>query len=156
VDALQSIIARLGLEPLPREGGWFRQHYLSPERDSAGRHRESTIHFVISPDGFSALHRLRTAETWIFREGAPIELLVLTPDGDGKVIVLGHDAEKGQQPAASVPGGCWQGARPRGAWAWADCTMSPAWDEREFELGERAELVRRYPAHAEMICALTR
>ena len=156
MDALQSIIDRLGLQPLPREGGWFRQYYLSPERDDKGRPRASAIHFLMSPDGFSALHRLRTDETWAFRDGAPIELLMLTPDGTGRVFRLGNDADAGERRAITVPGGSWQGARPLGTWALADCTMSPGWDEREFELGLRDDLVRQYPAHADLIHALTR
>ena len=156
MEALQSIIDRLRLEPLPVEGGWYRQYFLSPERDPTGRPRASAIHFLMSPDGFSALHRLKTDETWTFRDGAPIELLLLRPDGTGEVIRLGHDTGAGQQPAITVPGGCWQGARPLGAWALADCAMSPAWDEREFEPGRRDDLVRQYPAYASLICSLSR
>lgn len=156
MEALQSIIDRLGLAPLPREGGWFRQYYLSSDQDKLGRARASAIHFLMSPAGFSALHRLQTSETWTYRDGAPIELLVLAADGTGQGVLLGSDASRGQRPAFTVPGGHWQGARPLGAWALADCAMSPAWDEREFELGLRDELVRRYPAHAGLITALTR
>jgi predicted cupin superfamily sugar epimerase len=156
VEALQSIIDRLNLAPLPREGGWFRQYYLSQETDPHGRPRASAIHFLMSPEGFSALHRLRTDETWTFREGAPIELLLLLPDGSGKIVKLGGDAPAGQQPAITVPGGTWQGARTLGSWSLADCAMSPAWDEQEFELGSRGDLLRAYPAHEGLIRGLTR
>jgi predicted cupin superfamily sugar epimerase len=156
VDTLQSIIARLGLEPLPREGGWFRQYYLSPECDGSGRPRASAIHFLMSPAGFSAMHRLKTGETWTFREGDPIELLMIAAEGTGRVVQLGADLSCGQLATIDVPGGWWQGARTLGAWSLADCAMSPAWDEAEFELGARDELVRLYPAHARMIRALTR
>jgi predicted cupin superfamily sugar epimerase len=33
--------------------------------------------------------------------------------------------------------------------------MAPAYDPADFELGERADLLARYPGHAELIRALT-
>lgn len=156
MDRLQSIIDQLGLAPLPHEGGWFRQYHLSPERDAAGRPRASAIHFLMSTEGFSALHRLQTPETWRWREGAAVELLLLGPGAIGRLVVLGPEARRDQVAKFTVPGGVWQGARPRGPWALVDCAMSPAWDEREFELGERTALTRTYPAWAEQIRQLTR
>ncbi len=157
MDEWPKIIDRLGLAPLPREGGWFRQYYLSPERDAAGRARASAIHFLMTPVGFSALHRLRTPETWTWREGAAVELLLLGPGaGAGRIARLGPEAARGEVPAVTVSGGVWQGARPLGAWALVDCAMSPAWEAAEFELGSRAELERAFPAWAEQIRRLTR
>lgn len=156
MDGPQEIIDRWGLEPLPREGGWFRQYHLSPERDATGRPRASAIHFLMSPEGFSALHRLRTPETWRWREGAAAELLLLAPGGAGRAVVLGPDAARGQAREFTVPGGVWQGARTLGAWTLVDCAMSPAWDEREFELGDRAGLEAEHPAWAELIRRLSR
>ena len=34
--------------------------------------------------------------------------------------------------------------------------MAPAWDEREFELGSRADLLREFPAASVWIHGLTR
>jgi len=156
VEALHSVIARLGLEPLPVEGGWFRRYYVSPEVDATGRPRASAIHFVMSPEGFSAMHRLQAPETWTFAEGAPIELLVLAPDGTGQVVRLGPDAAAGHLPSFTVAGRCWQGARTLGSWSRADCAMAPAWVESEFELGSWEELSKQYPAQAPLLRALIR
>ena len=41
-------------------------------------------------------------------------------------------------------------------WTLFGCTLSPAWDEREFELGDRDALSRRFPEHGAVIRALTR
>ncbi len=153
---MQSIIARLELAPLPNEGGWFRQYHLSPERDERGRPRSSAIHFLISPEGFSALHRLRTPETWTFRDGAAVEMLLLLPDGSGQTVKLGLSPARGEIPSVTVAGGVWQGARTCGAWSLVDCRMEPAWDETEFELGSRDELLAQYPAWAEHIRTVTR
>ncbi len=66
----------------------------------------------------------------------------------------------GEVPQLRVPGGTWQGARlAEGAsrgWALLSCTMAPAWDEREFELGQRESLAKDYPSVLPQIHALTR
>jgi len=156
VDHAQSIIEQLRLEPLVPEGGWFRQYFLDPERDATGRPRSSIIHFLITPVEFSALHRLHSAETWKFQSGAPVELLLLSPDREGRKVLLGSETGAGQQAEITVPRGIWQGARPLGAWSLVECAMTPAWEESEFELGRRDELAQLYPAWAEAIATLTR
>jgi predicted cupin superfamily sugar epimerase len=160
----RQIISRLGMVPLPEEGGYFAPVWTSPERDSGGRSLGSAILFLITEEDFSALHRLKTDEIWHFHAGDPAELVRLGPGaGSASVTVLGPDVAGGDAPQAVVPGGQWQGARIRqpkapGARGWAlfGCTLSPAWDEREFELGSRGALLDAFPSHAELVRALTR
>jgi hypothetical protein len=85
-------------------------------------------------------------------------MLLLHPDGGHEVVVLGPDLEAGQRVQVVVPRGTWQGTRlvDSGGWALLGTTMAPAYDQADFELGERAELVARYPACATRIRALTR
>src|SRR4051812_37554865 len=137
------LIAALRLEPLPNEGGFFRQTYVSDTRLPSGRSAGTAIYFLITPDGFTALHRLRTEEVWHFHAGDTVEHL--TPDpasGKGVKAQLGSNFAAGETPQLVVPGGTWQGARlaAGGAWALLGCTMSPGWDEREFTLGDHADL----------------
>lgn len=156
MESLQSLIRRLDLQPLPREGGWFRQYYLSPERNTQGRPLRSAIHFVLAPGEFSAWHRMATSEIWTFVDGAPVEHFQLS--GDDEVIFnrLGRNEAKGGKSSVEVAGGTWQAARTTGEWSWVDCVMCPAWEEKEFELGERAELARQFPGHVQLIAELTR
>ena len=103
-------------------------------------------------------------EVWHFSAGDPAELVVMGPRGDtSRVVVLGPDLEAGHVPQAFVQAGEWQGARIRkpaapGAKGWSlfGCTVSPAWDEREFELGQRGALIAEFPADAELVRCLTR
>jgi len=153
------IIALLKLEPLPNEGGFFRRTYTSTATLPGGRPVGTAIYFLLTPEGFSALHRLLTDEVWHFHAGAPIEHLMLDPaSGRGTRTIIGSDLPGGQQTQRTVPGGVWQGARlaTGGAWALVGCTMSPGWDEREFTLGERNVLITRFPEWAGDIRALTR
>ncbi|MDF3056653.1 MAG: cupin [Rariglobus sp.] len=161
------IIASLQLEPLPNEGGFFRRTYTSAAVLADGRPAGTAIYFLITPEGFSALHALVTDEVWHFYAGDPVEHVMLDsaasgraghPTGTGTHTRLGTDFARGHQSQLTVPGGVWQAARlvPGGAWALLGCTMSPGWDEREFTLGEREVLLARFPEWAADIRALTR
>jgi hypothetical protein len=152
-DEARDIIAKLGLEPLPQEGGWFRSTWRTAEG--------SAIYFLITEKDFSALHRLTTTEVWHFYAGDPVEHTMLD-QRDGAVRVAWMSGDVGGPDVAQivVPGGVWQGARlaagvTRG-WALLGCTMAPAWTEQGFELGQKAELQRLFPTAAEQIAALTR
>ncbi len=157
----EKIIARLGLAPLPNEGGFFRQTWVSRDRLADGRPTGSAIYFLLTPEGFSALHQLKTDELWHFYAGDAVEHLQLDPrDNSSRLTTLGPDVLAGQTAQLTVRGGVWQGARLAlskvHGWALLGCTLAPAWDEREFLLGQRAELSVAFPAQAGLIAALTR
>ena len=162
----EEVIALLQLVPLPIEGGFFRRTYTAadavraealPERYGGARKLCSAIYYLLGPNDFSALHRLRTDEIYHFYLGDPVELLLLYPDGSHAVHVLGHDLVAGQQVQLVVPRGVWQGSRvrPGGSFALLGTTMAPAYDPSDFELGARDDLAAHYPACAALIAALT-
>lgn len=159
-EALQ-VIAKLGLMPLPREGGFYRLTWISTERLASGRAAGSAIYFLITRDEFSALHRMRAEELWHFHAGDPVEHVQLDGRaGLAKKTLLGPEVMAGEVPQVVVKGGMWQGARlgARGnrGWALLGCTLSPAWEEAEFELGERSTLAREFPAQAILVREFTR
>jgi predicted cupin superfamily sugar epimerase len=170
----QELIARLGLEPLPQEGGFFRRTWVSTERLANGRAAGSAILFLLTAENFSALHRLETDELWHFCAGDPVEHVQFDPrERSARRVRLGPEVPA-DAAQLIVPGKVWQGARlaeaeaavaataspSRGAfrrgWALLSCTLTPAWDEREFTLGRRDELTRAFPKQAALIAALTR
>jgi uncharacterized protein len=156
----ERLIAALGLRPLPVEGGWFRETYRCPEtvrRGASERTVGTAIYFLLTPDTFSALHRLASDEVYHFYLGDPVELLTLGPDG-GRVTALGPDLLGGQVPQFVVPRGVWQGSRlvPGGSIALLGTTMAPGFDFADFELGDRAQLAMDYPEFAEWVRRLTR
>jgi uncharacterized protein len=158
----RKIVGALGLAPLPHEGGYFRQTW----RSEAG----SAIYFLLTQEDFSTLHRLRRAdETWHFYAGDTVQHAILGPaDAVARLTTLGNDVLAGETPQLLVPAGVWQGAwlapdgagRPatvsRRGWALLGCTLAPAWDDRDFELADRAALEREFPGAAALIRALTR
>lgn len=171
----EKIIAQLGLEPLPQEGGFFRRTWTSATRLADGRAAGSAIWFLLTADSFSALHRIQSEELWHFHAGDAVEhMQLLRPannpepvagldpaDGPARVNVLGPELAAGQRPQLVVPGGVWQGARlaagtPVHGWALLGCTVTPAWADGEFELGNRAALTKEFPGATGWIGALTR
>jgi len=164
----ERVIAQLGLQPLPVEGGYYRQTYLAteligreclPERYSGPRRYASGIFYLLDDHTFSALHRLRSDEVYHFYLGQPVELLLLHPDGRDEVIILGSDLEAGHRLQVVVPHGVWQGshllAPTPGGFALMGTTMAPAYDPTDFDLGEREALIAAFPQRAELIRALT-
>lgn len=160
------IRAILGLEPLPNEGGFFAETYRATRRipDEAlpahpgDRVLATAIYYLITPGSFSAMHRVRSDEVFHFYMGDPVEILQLTPEGGGRIVTIGADLAAGERPQLVVPAGVWQGARLKdgGAWALLGTTVSPGFEFEDYEHGERAALIARYPAWRAAIEARTR
>lgn len=142
------VIDLLGLEPLPEEGGMFRQVWRSAHG--------SAIYFLLRPGDFSAMHRLTGPELWHHYAGAPVRMLLLRPDGGVDRPRLGIDLAAGERPLVAVEPGIWMGAETEGEWSLLATTMAPAYDREGFELGERRKLTSDYPDAADDIRRLTR
>jgi predicted cupin superfamily sugar epimerase len=152
--------------PLGREGGYFAETYRAREILPAGaigaawpepRSLATAIYYLLTPETFSALHRLRADEVFHFYLGDPVEMLQLLPGGAGRVVTLGTDLAAGMRPQALVPGGVWQGTRlvAGGCMALLGTTVSPGFDPEDFELGQRDALIAQYPGFSERILSLT-
>ena len=169
----KEIIARYQLEPLDHEGG-FRS------AKSGGAKAGSTIRTLGTPipqagttswapssshlltaDSFSAMHRLPTAEHWLYHLGDPAEMLLLHPDGSGQLRILGPDLQAHQEIRLTVPPGSWQGTKlaPQKdgcGYCFCSCMMGPGFEWSDFELGDAASLCRDYPKHSQAINGRTR
>lgn len=161
----------LHLEPHPIEGGYFIRTYESPytipqqalppgypSGARADRLVGTAIYYLLTPETFSALHRLPGDEVFHFYLGDPVELLELRPDHSTAHFTLGQDLASGMKPQHVVPSGVWQGSRliPGGEYALLGTTMAPGFDYADYETGSRDQLIAKYPAEAERIRTLTR
>ena len=169
------LIEALGLQPLPVEGGLFRQTYSSADQIDVNalpalysgisvpggkKPLGTAIYYLLTnePDSFSAFHRLLTDEIFHFYLGDPFEMTLLYPDGLSRQIILGQDLLQGQQVQFIAPRGVWQGSRvqPGGEYSLIGTTMAPGYTDSDYEAGERDALLAAYPAEYERIIALTR
>jgi hypothetical protein len=166
IPTVEELIVLFDLQPLPREGGYYRETYRAADHLSAGalpsrygrdKAAGTAIYYLLTPATFSALHRLPTDEVYHFYLGGPVEMLLLA-DRRGRTVLLGPDVLAGQQPQVVVPHGVWQGSRLIGVapFALLGTTMAPAFDFADYEAGERAVLTAQYPAFADLIRHLTR
>jgi len=161
----EEIINILNLKPLPTEGGFFIESYRADESIAAlpSRYRNerrcfsTAIYYLLTPDSFSAIHRLSSDEIFHFYAGDPVEMLQLFPDGRGKVIKIGSDLKAGLRPQVVVPRGTWQGSRlaEGGHFALLGTTVAPGFEFTDFEAGTREMLVDQYSEYAHLICRLT-
>ena len=165
MDAWQ-VIQILGLEPLPGEGGYYRETYRSGERIPcsalSGRYPGdrsfgTAIYYLVTPESFSTLHRVPGDELFHFYLGDPVSMLRLYPDGSANTAILGNDILRGQLPQCLAPGGVWQGLRlaGEGDFALLGTTMSPGFEFDDYERGDRTALQREFPAYANIIGRFT-
>lgn len=161
------IITLLNLKPHPEEGGYFVETYRSPEtlsekalpsRYKGVRLFGTAIYYLLTPETFSAMHRLQSDEIFHFYIGDPVEMLQLWPDGSSRVLILGSDMLNGMQPQVVVPRGVWQGARllKDGKFALLGTTVSPGFEFVDYEPGKWDDLVKSYPQYQDLIISLTK
>lgn len=158
----RQLIDALGLEPHP-EGGYFketfraRQIYETP--DGRGPRNASTcIYFLLPAGTFSAWHVVRGSdEIWHHYIGDPVEIHTIDERGEHAVQRLGGDIPAGDRPQFVVPAGVLQAARPVGdSFALCGCTVAPGFDFEDFSMPARADLLARFPQHAEILERLSR
>jgi predicted cupin superfamily sugar epimerase len=166
MEIQNQIIKKLGLEPLPGEGGLYKETYRSKLTFDASAHGvagsgprqvSTAIYYMITENDFSALHRVKSDEIFHFYKGDPVEMVQILADGKFKRIVIGSDILADQAVQVVVPAGIWQGTRlvKGGKWALLGTTVAPGFDFSDFELADRKHLTKEFPVHAETITHYT-
>ena len=164
----EEVIEKLDLKQLPDEGGYFRQTYKSndpgrPARDygidsNSLRHFSTAIYYLVTPDSFSALHKVKSDEIFHFYSGDPVEMLQLDDSGKTSRHIIGNNIMAGHQPQVVAPKGIWQGTRliEGGKWALLGTTVAPGFEFEDFQLGVRDQLIKAIPQHRDDIIRFTR
>jgi predicted cupin superfamily sugar epimerase len=147
------------------EGGYFRENYRAaesvaksnlPSRFSGERSFSTAIYFLLRSSDRSVFHRIKSDELWHFYDGGPLSIYLLR-DTKLEVRVLGKDVEQGELPQLIIPANCWFGARVNksNSFCLCGCTVSPGFDFADFEMANRASLLKEYPQHQQIIEELT-
>lgn len=154
------LIRVLDLVPHP-EGGHFGEVYRSaltvrPADRDVSRAALTSIYFLLAAGERSRWHRVAADEAWHFYEGDPLELLWTASDGTTCEARRLGPVGAGVAPVAVVPAGCWQAARPTGAYALVGCSVGPGFDYADFTLlagqpGAAASLAERFPHLADLV-----
>lgn len=132
------LIDLLQLDPHP-EGGYYREVYRSVERVQLSDGREerqalTTIYFLLTQGDYSCWHRVISDEVWHFYEGEGLELFCLKPGATEYDRFLVGAVDRVHKPTAIIPAGCWQAARPIGAYVLVGCTVGPGFEFADFQM----------------------
>ena len=133
MDRKDELIRNLALEPLPREGGYFR--FISGFGNGAG-----TIYYLMTESAFSHLHSLTEDESWFFLEGDTVEQTTVSQDGTISRTILGPENR-----TSVVEKGCFQATRiaePEAGYALVCTVMSPRYNDDMYTHGADVEWLR--------------
>ncbi len=145
----QDWIEKLQLAKHP-EGGYYRETYRASVNvpTPAGKRAASTaIYFLLPAGEVSLLHRIKSDEVWHFYAGSSLTVHVL---GEADIELNAGN------PQAVVSAGRWFGATVSGEFVLVGCTVAPGFDFKDFEMGDRAALLREFPRQKQLIERLTK
>ncbi|HUH40000.1 MAG TPA: cupin domain-containing protein [Castellaniella sp.] len=158
-DDWQALVASLGLQAHP-EGGYYREVFRSDLQvpfHGASRCAGTSIYYLLAQGAYSAWHRIDADETWYFHTGGPLELYVLSPEGDLRVHRLGDPRHHpGAVFQAMVAAGCWFAAKPAmpGDFALVGCAVAPGFEFRGFQLAVTADMEPAIRRHGDWVRSL--
>jgi predicted cupin superfamily sugar epimerase len=163
---VEILVKALDLMPHP-EGGYYKETYRSPVKlsqqclpsDFSGERNIATgIYFLIEKGNFSALHKIKSDETWHFYAGDALEVIEIDESGNLKITAIGPDMLKGHTFQYTVKANTWFGSRVSagGNFSLVGCTVYPGFDFNDFEMAERSVLVKQFPHNKSIITELTR
>lgn len=114
--------------------------------------------FLIEQPNFSALHKIKSDETWHFYAGDALEVIEIDATGNLTTTLVGNKSDQGEVFQYTVKANTWFGSRVKqgGAFSLAGCTVAPGFDFRDFEMGKREDLLRLFPQHRGRIEQLAR
>jgi uncharacterized protein len=161
----EEIKGMLGLQPHPT-CGFVAETYRSPLEIPASALPEvyegdrpfgSALYFLVTPDAQIVMHRIRSDQQYHHYLGDPLEVLMLFPDGNGKVVTVGSDLAAGQRPQLFLPGGTFHTSRldAGASYALLASTEWPGVEPPDVEHGDIEALMKDFPDFREEIQAFT-
>jgi len=164
-EQAKAIAKKLGLQPIPIEGGYYAAAFRSPDTIEApkrlgggARKVVSTIYFMLHKD-FNTMHRMRTNEIWCYHGGATLTLYELKEDGTLITHKLGDVLEAEEnQPQVVIEAYSWMAAElPRADdYVLVTCCVAPGWEPTDYEFANRKDMCAKYPAHKDLFTRLIR
>lgn len=151
------IIKLYQLQPNEAEGGYFKLTY---KLDDVGSDipKSTAIFYLLKNEDRSLMHKLSSDIIYHFYSGDPVTMILLKPDGTESAITLGNDVLHQQQVQVVIPKNTWIGSyvAKDGSYALMGTTMTPGFDPKGYELGDRTALIKAYPEYKKEIIMLTK
>ena len=160
------LVKELNLLPHP-EGGFYKETYRSgleitesclPDDFKGNRNIATCIYFLIENGNFSALHKIKSDETWHFYYGDALEVVEIDSEGTLTKTTIGSNLLNGETFQYTVKANNWFGSRVSGdgKFSLVGCSVYPGFDFNDFELATKDNLTNLYPQHQVIIDELTR
>ena len=118
----------------------------------------SALYFLVTPEAPVILHRIRADQIYHHYLGDALDVLLLYPDGTGRVAAVGSALDAGMRPQLLIPGGTFHAARVHasGSYALLGTSTWPGVEPPDVEMGDAERLKSAYPALAHEIVAFGR
>src|SRR5215213_167635 len=106
------------------------------------------LYFLVTDQVHIRLHRIRSDQMYHHYFGDPLEVLLLYPDGNSEVRVVGNDLAGGMRPQLLVPGGTFHAGRIRsgGNYALLGTSVWLRAEPSDVEMGDAGALMSKFPA----------
>ncbi|MFA8299643.1 MAG: cupin domain-containing protein [Hyphomicrobiales bacterium] len=164
INTKETYIKSLNLSPHP-EGGFFREVYRSsmvcdkqclPHEFDSERTFSTAIYYMLTKSDISKFHRIKSDELWHHYDGACFFIHIIHPSGKYECKKLGK-LENDAHPLAVVPANCWFAAEIEKDkdYGLVGCTVSPGFDFKDFEMGNRKTLLSEYENLRDIINVFT-
>jgi predicted cupin superfamily sugar epimerase len=151
------LIRKLKLEP-HKEGGYFKVTYESESFISlvgydGQRHISTAIYYLLVGDQISAFHRIKSDEIWHHYLGSSLDVFLICEDDALVKIKLGKNFHDNEVSQLVIMKETWLAASltDRNSFALIGATVSPGFDWRDWELGQKEYLSRLYPQHKNLV-----
>jgi predicted cupin superfamily sugar epimerase len=153
----------LDLQPHPT-CGFFSETYCSkvqvpaallPRGYDGSRAMGGVLYFMVTPEAPVKLHRIRSDQMYHYYLGDPLEVLLLYPDKQSAVQVVGPDLLAGMRPQLLLPGGTYHAARllSGGSFSLLGTSVWARPEPSDVEKGNPEQLLTAYPAARKEILA---
>lgn len=156
-------IDKLALVKHP-EGGYYKEVYRAaeyfylPEYSIINRkikNFSTSIYFLLVGTDKSYFHKLKSDEIWHFYDGSDIRIITIDDSGKISEIFLGKQSEKFQ---CTIEKDLWFAAEltDKKSFALIGCTVFPGFEFEDFILGDREQLIKKFPQHQKIIRKFTK
>jgi predicted cupin superfamily sugar epimerase len=144
-------INHLALQPHP-EGGYYTEVFRSTQQVCLNGKEENrkactSIYYLLEGEDYSGFHRILSDEIWYFHKGNPLHIHVINERGIHETREL-SDTTTGSL-SVIVPAGLWFSAElpAKTSYCLVSCAVAPGFEFSEFEMADKAELVKTYPQY---------
>lgn len=148
-------------------GGYYEEFYRSdeiiskeflPKRYSGNRVFSTSIYYLLEYGDFLGFNLIISDEIWHFYYGHSISLYIIDADGNLFQKTLGNNPDAQEEFQILLKAGVWFAAKVKNpnTYSLVGCTVAPGFDFKDFELGDRENLISKYPNHKNTIIQFTR